>query len=156
MGSLKRHALVMALGVALAVSIVSAQQPQTPPPGAPPQGGRGPQQPPKNLQVLPKDMTTQQVLGVMRTFTGGLGVMCDHCHVSQQDRASDDKPPKLVARKMLAMVLAINKDYLKDIGEPLPEPATPSPLPPMKVTCYTCHRGELKPLTAPPQGRGGH
>jgi len=92
---------------------------------------------------------------VMQTFTRGLGVMCDHCHVSREDRASDDKPPKLVARKMLAMMLAINKDFLKDVGEPLPAPAQPSPLPPMKVTCYTCHRGALKPLTAPPPGGGG-
>ena len=141
-------------GVALAVSVAAAQQGQTPPPGGPPQGGRGPQQPPKNLQVLPKDMTTQQVLQVMRLFTTGLGVMCDQCHVSQQDRASDDKPAKLVARKMLTMMLAINKDFLKDVGEPLPAPAQPGPLPPMKVTCYTCHRGTLKPLTAAPAG--GH
>ena len=159
MRSSKARVWIAALaGVALAVGVAAAQQGQgQPPPGGPPQGGgRGPQQPMKNLQVLPKDMTGQQVQQFMRTFTAGLGVMCDHCHVSQQDHASDDKPPKLVARKMLAMVLAINKDFLKDVGEPLPEPAQPSPLPPMKVTCYTCHRGTLKPLTAPPPGGGGH
>jgi hypothetical protein len=121
--------------------------------GTPPQGGRGPQPPPKNLQVLPKDWTTQQVTMLMRTFTVGLGVQCDHCHVSQQDRASDEKKPKLVARKMLAMMLAINDQYLKDVGDPLPPTAPPAP-PAMKVTCYTCHRGALKPLTAAPAG--GH
>lgn len=158
MRSSKTQVWMVALaGMALAVGVAAAQQRQgQPPAGGPPQGGRGPQQPPKNLQVLPKDMTTQQVQQVMRLFTSGLGVMCDQCHVSQQDRASDDKPPKLVARKMLAMMLAVNKDYLKDVGEPLPAPAQPAPLPPMKVTCYTCHRGALKPLTAPPPGGGGH
>lgn len=158
MRSSQRHVWMVALaGVALAAAVVVAQGQQTPPAGGPPQGGgRGPQQPPKNLQVLPKDMTTPQVAQLMRTFTTGLGVMCDHCHVSQQDRASDDKPPKLVARKMIAMMLAINKDFLKDVGEPLPAPAQPSPLPPMKVTCYTCHRGALKPLTAAPAGGGGN
>ena len=158
MRSSKTHVWMVALaGIALAAAVVTAQGQQTPPPGGPPQGGgRGPQQAPKNLQVLPKEMTGQQVQQVMQSFTRGLGVMCDHCHVSREDRASDDKPPKLVARKMLAMMLAINKDFLKDVGEPLPAPAQPSPLPPMKVTCYTCHRGALKPLTAPPPGGGGH
>jgi len=116
--------------------------------------GRGmPAPPPQNLQVLPKDWTGQQVQSLMRTFTGGLGVQCDHCHVSREDRASDDKPEKLEARKMLRMVLAINNDFLKDIGEPPAEiPGVPMAL---KVTCYTCHRGSLKPVSMPPPGGGG-
>src|SRR5262245_64921226 len=57
-------------------------------------------------------MTSQQVLGVMRLFTTGLGVMCDHCHVSQQDRASDDKPPKLVARKIDRKSTRLNSSHL--------------------------------------------
>ncbi len=105
-------------------------------------------QAPTNLQVLPKDMTQQQVVAVMRTFTQGLGVMCDHCHVGgQADRAKDDKPEKATARKMIKMVMAINSDFLKDVGEPAPAGQ-------QKVTCYTCHRGAVKPLTAP--GGGGH
>jgi hypothetical protein len=112
---------------------------------APPQGrGRG--GPPTNLQVLPKDWTGQQVQQLMRTFTAGLGVECSHCHVgTPADRAKDDKPEKLEARKMIAMMLAINNDFLKDVGEPA-APGT------FKVTCYTCHRGALKPLTAPGGG----
>jgi Photosynthetic reaction centre cytochrome C subunit len=107
--------------------------------------GRGAPQPTTNLQVLPKDWTTQQVVPVMRTFTAALGVECSYCHVSQQDRASDDKPEKLKARTMLKMVAAINDEYLKDVGEPAPAGQ-------QKVTCYTCHRGSLKPLTAPVSG----
>src|SRR5262249_3482497 len=104
------------------------------------QGGGG-QQAPKNLQVLPKDSTPQQVRAVMQTFTTGLGLMCNDCHA--QDRSSDEKKEKQTARQMLKMAMAINNDFLKDIGDP---PAAGA----MKVTCYTCHRGQRKPLTAPP------
>jgi hypothetical protein len=100
---------------------------------------------PKNLQVLPKDSTNQQVVTIMRTFTVGLGVQCTYCHV--QDRSSDENPKKLVARKMLAMEMAVNDQFLKDVGEPAPAGQS-------KVTCYTCHRGAEKPLTAPPAGGG--
>ena len=117
--------------------------------GAPPQrGGRG--GPPQNLQVLPKDWTTQQVQQMMRTFTGGLGVECSHCHVgTQADRAKDDNPKKDIARKMLKMTMAINNEFLKEVGE---APAAGA----SKVTCFTCHRGALKPLTAPSGGGGGN
>ena len=110
--------------------------------------GQGAQPAPTNLQVLPKDMTQQEVVALMRTFASGLGVMCDHCHVgTQADRAKDDKPEKATARKMIKMMIAINSDFLKDVGEPAPAGQN-------KVTCYTCHRGALKPLTAPPAGGG--
>jgi hypothetical protein len=138
-------AIAAATAVALAQGAGQGQQGQGQGRGQG-RGGRG--GPPQNLQVLPKDWTTQQVQQVMRTFTAGLGVQCDHCHVSQQDRASDDKPEKLKARKMLLMLNAINNELLKDVGEP-PAPGT------TKVTCFTCHRGTLKPLTAPAPGGGG-
>src|SRR5215470_5465399 len=38
---------------------------------------------PKNLQILPKTASTQDVLGVMQTFTRALGVGCTYCHVEQ-------------------------------------------------------------------------
>ena len=41
---------------------------------------------------------------------------------------------------------------------PTPVPSAAAPAAPgPKVTCFTCHRGALKPLTAPPpgEGRGG-
>jgi hypothetical protein len=42
-------------------------------------------------------------------------------------------------------VLAINGDHLKDVGAARPAGEA-------KVTCYTCHRGETRPLTQrPPQ-----
>jgi hypothetical protein len=48
---------------------------------APPaQGGRGAQTP-RNLQVLPKDTSQQDVVAVMQQFTRALGVQCTYCHV---------------------------------------------------------------------------
>jgi hypothetical protein len=115
------------------------QQVQTPPQG----GGRG--GPPQNVQVLPKDWTVQQVQAYMRTVAAALGVECSHCHVSSRDRASDAKPQKLIGRKMLQMVATVNNELLKGVGEPAPPGVA-------KVTCFTCHRGALKPLVAPPGG----
>ena len=87
--------------------------------------------PPTNLKVL-KVTTRQEVGQIMRTFTAGLGVQCNYCHV--QDRASDDNPKKEVARHMIEMVQKINAGF---------------PDGKMHVTCYTCHRGETEPKTAP-------
>src|SRR5580704_6729879 len=93
-------------------------------------GGRGPQAPPKNLKVLtPEEVTA----GAMRNATTGLGVMCAFCHV--EDRSSDEKPEKLTARMMFAMV--------KDINAKFPDGKA-------HVTCYTCHRGMEMPLMAAP------
>ena len=102
-------------------------------------GGQG--APPQNLQVLPKEMTRQEVTALMRTFTAALGVQCTHCHVgTPQERFKDDLPTKATARKMLKMLMQVNADLGVKAGEP------------NKVTCFTCHRGTLKPLTAPPMG----
>ena len=145
LNSWKTALLVSALTMVVGVSIYAqgqaqgAGQAQTPPP----QGRGGP---PQNLQVLRKDMTTQQVQMLMRTYTAALGVECSHCHVgTMADRAKDDKPEKLKARKMIQMMNTINNDLLKGVGEP----AAPGAL---KVTCFTCHRGAVKPLTAPVGG----
>ena len=137
------------------------------------QGGGQPQPAPTNLKVLPKDMTRQQVTQVMRGFTRALGVRCQHCHVgegndlSKFDFASDAKVTKEIARKMITMVTDINGKYLLGVEAP-PPPPPPADAPPAaapaapaapgpKVTCFSCHRGALKPLTAPPpaEGRGG-
>lgn len=108
---------------------------------------------PTNLQVLPNDIAKADLVRTMRSFARGLGVRCQHCHVGEEgealetfDFASDAKPTKATARAMITMVTAINGQYLKDVGH---DPAGGSP----KVTCYTCHRGETHPATAPPPGQ---
>jgi Photosynthetic reaction centre cytochrome C subunit len=137
----KMTVLTLAFAALVGASIYAqGQQP-------PPQGQQAARKP-ENLQVLPKDWTYQQVQQQMRGFTAALGVECSHCHVGgQQERAKDDNPKKAIARKMLQMTAAINKDLLKDVGEPAANGTA-------KVTCFTCHRGAIKPLNAP--GGGGH
>jgi len=89
------------------------------------------QQEPKNLKIL----KPAEVMPAMQSFTTGLGIRCDYCHV-QGDRASDANPHKLVAREMIAMTQQINTHF--------PNGA--------KVACYTCHRGAELPLMAPAGG----
>jgi hypothetical protein len=116
--------------------------------------GRTPGQIPEqftNLHVLPKDVSRATLVPIMRQFCLDLNIRCQQCHVGEGDDlstfnfASDDRPDKKTARLMMTMLRAINAEYLKDVG-------TPSTAP--KVTCYTCHRGALKPLTVAP-ARGG-
>ena len=96
-------------------------------------GKKGPPPPPTNLKVL-KATTGQEVRQIMQAFTAGLGVQCNYCHV-QGNFASDENPKKETARHMIEMAQKINAGF---------------PDGKMHVTCYTCHRGEAEPATAPP------
>lgn len=87
---------------------------------------------PTNLKVL-KVSKGAEVGQIMRTFTAGLGVQCSFCHV-QGNFASDENPKKEIARHMIEMTTLINSKF---------------PDGKMRVTCYTCHRGEAEPKTAP-------
>ena len=98
-------------------------KPQTPPPPPPP--------PPHNLQVLPKDMSRQDVVVQMQAIAQALGVQCGYCHV--EDRASDEKPTKNTARVMMRMTADINQK----LGSAITKPATEL----TRVECVTCHRG---------------
>ncbi len=101
-----------------------------------------------NLKVLPATITRQELVPVMRDFAMQLGVRCEHCHVgegndlSKFDFASDAKPTKATARKMWTMVMSVNETLGVEPGGA------------KKVTCYTCHRGSIRPLTAAPAGAG--
>lgn len=97
-----------------------------------------------NLKVLPKSITREQLLGVMRGFTGGLGVRCDHCHAEDEtskpprtDFASDAKKEKKIARGMMKMASQINHSLLPKTGVQSPP----------EVTCVTCHHGLPEPRT---------
>jgi hypothetical protein len=95
--------------------------------------------------VLPPDTPRPDVVAVMRTFTGGLGVNCDFCHAAdaqgRNDFASDDKPVKGTARAMLRMVGQINAAVAASAGS---KPAEQI----VKVQCVTCHRGKPIPDAA--------
>lgn len=69
-----------------------------------------------NLQVLPKDIKKSDLVPVMKSFAITMNVRCSHCHavpddLSGGDFASDEKPTKLAARKMLAAIFEVQKKY---------------------------------------------
>ena len=117
-------------------------------------GGQG-GQPPKNLQVLPKEMSRAELTPIMRGIAASLGVRCNYCHVStpaaepaaggggrggeQFDYAADDKDTKKTAREMLKMVMDINGKYLPAMGRTITARN--------RVSCETCHHGLPKPQT---------
>jgi Photosynthetic reaction centre cytochrome C subunit len=107
-----------------------------------------------NLQILPKDTSPEQLVAMMKSFAQGLGVRCEHCHVgegndlSKFDFAADTKPAKATARKMIRIASTLNAEVATIVP-----PAADAPTA-LRVTCFTCHRGEKKPLTAPAGGGG--
>ncbi len=133
-------------------SVASAQTPATtaPNPAAAAQGPqqpRGPRPAPVNLKVLPKSMTGDQVVKLMRQYQGELGVECEFCHAQnpatkRNDFPSDANPTKDVARYMIAMTADLNDKYLAE----MPDRRYGDP-----ITCGTCHRGQKHPsIFVPP------
>lgn len=86
----------------------------------------------KNIQVL-KDIPADQLIPAMQFISASLGENCEFCHV-ENAKDKDDKKTKLTARKMIAMVLAIDKANFDEK---------------LTVTCYTCHRGLPQPVATP-------
>lgn len=104
------------------LNLGAQQQPQ------PPASGRTAEQQFKNIKVLQGTPADQVVIG-MHLIEESLGVNCEYCHVAN-DFPKDDKEPKETARKMIRMVMDLNKNSFS--GQ-------------QTVTCYTCHRGSPKP-----------
>jgi hypothetical protein len=82
----------------------------------------------KNIQLL-RGIPSERLLKVMFAFKSSLGVDCTYCHIKDQFE-KDDKPQKQTARKMIQLVRDTNAK-LGGIG---------------RVTCFTCHRGQTRPL----------
>jgi hypothetical protein len=82
----------------------------------------------KNLKLL-GGLPASSLIDTMQAFSFALGTNCQFCHV-QNDFASDEKPEKATARKMLTMVMSVNKDTFG--GH-------------QAVRCFTCHQGNLHP-----------
>jgi photosynthetic reaction center cytochrome c subunit len=129
--------LTLGLTFALLINETSAAKSQNP--AAVPQ-----QKPPaektvdemqKNIQVL-KGLPESQLIPVMNYMSASLGVKCVLCHVNKNnnwDFPSDEKAEKATARKMITMVLGINKNSFNANTE---------------VSCYMCHRGRTSPVGA--------
>ena len=90
----------------------------------------------KNLTVLPKDTSVDDVMKIMKAWNTALNVDCVFCHVGQVgkplstfDFASDNKKRKEASRIMLRAVMDTNEKF-KTIGEDDPP----------RVSCATCHK----------------
>lgn len=107
-----------------------------------------------NLHELPADITQDDLTDTMLGFLSALGLPrragagCLHCHEGdldvprrEWDYASDAKPTKLTARRMIAMVRAINTEHLGGLEN--------RNSPDFSVGCVTCHEGRLDPRPLP-------
>ncbi|HXI20257.1 MAG TPA: c-type cytochrome [Gemmatimonadales bacterium] len=98
-----------------------------------------------NLRVLPRDISRDSLVEIMRRFSLSLGVRCTHCHVGQ-DRGSlhdiqfekDDSAAKRKARVMMRMVQTLNQYVLPMV----PDREEPH----VVMECKTCHRGRPRPV----------
>ena len=78
----------------------------------------------------------------MNFITQALGANCNTCHV-RGNFASEEKPLKQTARRMLEMTRGINQQFFPDHKPKDGESVLG------RVTCYTCHQGEQKPKLPP-------
>ena len=105
---------------------------------------RLPQTRPRNLKVLPKDISNEKLDSIMESYNKALGVKCNFCHASKKnsedalDFASDENPMKEEGRKMIRLNIQINKDYFYFDTLQRPEYLA-------VVSCFTCHRGDPMP-----------
>ncbi|MBL7741769.1 MAG: c-type cytochrome [Chitinophagaceae bacterium] len=104
-------------------------------------GGDGP----KNLKILPKDISEQRLDSIMSSYNKALGVDCAFCHAPKDkqkpeelDYVSDANHMKDEARKMMRLTIQLNKDYFYYDTLQRPEYLR-------VVSCYTCHRGDPFP-----------
>jgi hypothetical protein len=81
-----------------------------------------------------KGTPSDQVVPAMQFIASSLGVECSFCHV-QGKMDLDEKPAKKTAREMIAMTAMINKNSFG--GR-------------VQVSCYSCHRGSVRPVAVPP------
>jgi hypothetical protein len=99
----------------------------------------------ENLRVIPRNISDDQLIAVMREINTSLGVKCSYCHKEiprkitpegypAHDFASDDKLQKRIARKMMLMTRGIN-EKLDHLGHGEFE----------RISCITCHRGHTQP-----------
>jgi len=131
---------VAVLGISALFAAGAAAQTSTAPAQQPP--------PMTNLQIYPKDTPRPEIVATMQGFVQALGVQsaggCGYCHVGTAptfDFASDTKPAKTVARKMILMSREITAKLPEVTGKPAAEVA--------RLRCATCHRGLAIPKLLP-------
>lgn len=100
---------------------------------------------PKNLKVLPSDITPDELRRTMVGFSAALNARCSYCHMVDDalsmpdpDYSADDKWTMQVAREMLQMVDVINGRVSNLDFSPRQQK--------VEVQCMTCHRGQNRPI----------
>lgn len=100
----------------------------------------------ENLKVLPKNISNADLDSLMKSYERMLGVECKFCHIRSKsdpsvwDYASDEKPEKEIARKMMRMTEKINQeffDYKMTYAH--------DEIKILAVSCKTCHHGSPRP-----------
>jgi photosynthetic reaction center cytochrome c subunit len=129
-GPIRLSACLAALSLILMIAV--ARTKAVPQNAAAPAGPKLAEEEYKNIQAL-KGIPAEQVIPSMQFIAASLGVECDHCHVEHAFE-KDDKKAKVTARKMINMMMAINKENFEGHRE---------------VTCYSCHRGATDPVSTP-------
>lgn len=91
----------------------------------------------KNVKVL-KGIPVDEFMSTMGFFSSSLAENCLFCHVEESAgnwaKFAEDNDNKNTARRMIAMVNTINKNYFNGRRE---------------LTCYSCHRGGQRPKITP-------
>jgi hypothetical protein len=110
---------------------------------------------PRNLKVLPQDISDKMLDSIMHSYNKALGVGCDFCHAPFKksndlsynpnkkttdglNYESDENTTKDEARKMMRLTIGLNRDYFYYDSTKRPEYLS-------VVTCITCHRGDPMP-----------
>jgi photosynthetic reaction center cytochrome c subunit len=85
-----------------------------------------------NVKVL-NDLSATEFSRLMQAFATWIAPVegCDYCH-NPDKLESDEKYPKVVARRMIEMTRRINTDWKPHVAQ-------------TGVTCWTCHRGQAVP-----------
>ena len=89
----------------------------------------------KNLQVLSKDISKDELKKTMEGFTEQLGVKCTFCHILDQYE-KDERPHKADARRMIKLVMDMKAKKADYFGPKVKEAV---------ITCGICHRGKAEP-----------
>src|SRR5262245_37206721 len=107
--------------------------------GQPTQAARQPmaEQVFKKVDIL-KGIPVDEFMDTMGMFSAALSLNCIDCHVPESvggwEKFADETPLKVTTRRMLNMVTTINRENFSGVKV---------------VTCYTCHRGDMKPKGLP-------
>lgn len=88
-------------------------------------------------------LTVREFEQEMQHFVEATGVSCNGCHLPKGNFASDDNPRKVRARQMIEMTKGLNQQFFPE-HKPVEGESVLG-----RVTCFTCHQGDLKPRIAP-------